>query len=81
MICALPLAESEFDYVVNLFTSFGYFDDPADNRRTLESIYTELKPGGIFVLDFFNARKVLSALVPEQTIVRNQLTFHIKKKT
>ena len=40
-----------FDCAVNLFTSFGYFDDPADNRRVLANVHASLVPGGVFVLD------------------------------
>ena len=33
-----------FDVVLNLFTSFGYFDSPDDDRRVAENIYRSLKP-------------------------------------
>jgi SAM-dependent methyltransferase len=40
-----------FDLTINVFTSFGYFDDPAENRRVLENVLVSLKPGGTFLLD------------------------------
>jgi len=40
-----------FDLVICMFTSFGLFDDPADNRRVLENAYGSLKPRGVFVVD------------------------------
>jgi SAM-dependent methyltransferase len=40
-----------FDLVVNLFTAFGYFEDPADNQRVLTNIRASLVAGGAFVLD------------------------------
>ncbi len=40
-----------FDLAINVFTSFGYFDDPAENRRVLENIFASLKPGGTFVFE------------------------------
>lgn len=40
----------EFDAVVNLFTSFGYFDQ-AGNRRTLKNFYNNLRPGGRLLID------------------------------
>lgn len=40
-----------FDLVLNVFTSFGYFDDEAQNRRVLENIHASLKAGGMFVFD------------------------------
>lgn len=43
--------EDSFDAVLNIFTSFGYFEDPADDRRVLENIYASLKPGGKLFLE------------------------------
>lgn len=39
----------KFDAVVNLFTSFGFFDDPADDARTIREFARVLKPGGTFI--------------------------------
>jgi SAM-dependent methyltransferase len=38
-----------FDAVVNLFTSFGFFTNPADDRRVLSEFARVLRPGGVFV--------------------------------
>jgi SAM-dependent methyltransferase len=38
-----------FDAVVNLFTSFGFFTDPADDRRVIQEFARVLKPGGLLV--------------------------------
>ncbi|HEY2893264.1 MAG TPA: class I SAM-dependent methyltransferase, partial [Pirellulales bacterium] len=40
-----------FDLVLNVFTSFGYFDEEAQNRRVLENIHASMKPGGVFLFD------------------------------
>jgi SAM-dependent methyltransferase len=54
----------EFDVVVQLFTSFGYFEDSDDDRRVLENVYRALKEGGLYVLDFFNATVVRNTYKP-----------------
>lgn len=36
-----------FDAVVNLFTSFGFFADPADDQRVVHEFARVLRPGGI----------------------------------
>ncbi|MFH1808795.1 MAG: class I SAM-dependent methyltransferase [Pseudomonadota bacterium] len=40
-----------FDLAVNLFTAFGYFEDPAQDRQVLDKLRQSLKPGGVLVMD------------------------------
>lgn len=62
----LPLAGG-FDAVVNLFTSFGYFDEDEEQIRVLREIHRMLKPGGKFIIDFLNPAHVIRHLVPHST--------------
>ncbi len=41
----------KFDVVVNLFGSFGYFDDPEDNRKVVANAFTSLRPSGLFLIE------------------------------
>jgi len=41
----------EFDLAVNLFTSFGYFEDRADDERVARNLRNSLAPGGTLVMD------------------------------
>lgn len=43
-----------FDAVVNLFTSFGYFDAQRDDRRVAENVYRSLKGSGAFVISLMS---------------------------
>ncbi len=43
--------DGEFDLVINLFTAFGYFEDPEDDRRVAETLVGALRPGGALVMD------------------------------
>ncbi|MBI4678942.1 MAG: methyltransferase domain-containing protein [Elusimicrobia bacterium] len=47
--------KAEFDAVLNLFTSFGYFDRWSDNVKVLARVARALKPGGLFLMDIMNA--------------------------
>lgn len=40
-----------FDCALNLFSSFGYFDDPADDLRVLRNLHDSLKPGGRLLME------------------------------
>ncbi|MNC09017.1 Cypemycin methyltransferase [compost metagenome] len=62
----LPL-DGGFDAVVNLFTSFGYFEEDEEQIRVLREICRMLKPGGQFIIDFLNPAYVIRQLVPHST--------------
>jgi SAM-dependent methyltransferase len=44
-------APNSFDIVMNLFGSFGYFQDPDDDRRVVENAHASLRPGGRFLIE------------------------------
>lgn len=50
----LPYRDNSFDYVLSLFTSFGYFDTEEEDQVVLGEIARALKPGGKFLLDVLN---------------------------
>lgn len=43
--------KGEFDAVMNLWTSFGYFEKESDDLKTLKGIARALKPGGLFLIE------------------------------
>lgn len=43
--------EATFDLAISMMTSFGYFEDPADDIRVLENVCDSLSEGGAFLLD------------------------------
>lgn len=48
-----------FDAVINLFTSFGYFDTDAEDLSVLRGVRRALRPGGIFLIDLLNKQWLL----------------------
>lgn len=74
-----PIPQQKFDVVFNLFTSFGYFDDIKENASVIHSIRTMLREGGLLVIDFMNAVKVINGLVENETKVIDGIRFDIKR--
>lgn len=72
--------EDQFDYVLNLFTSFGYFENEVDNYETIKCVSKALKPKGIFVLDFMNVEKVISNLVVHEIKIVDDIEFNITRR-
>lgn len=72
--------EHYFTHVFNLFTSFGYFDNPTDNLKMLQSIYQMLLPEGLLVIDFFNSHKVIAQMKAHEKKIQDGILFSINKK-
>ena len=76
-----------FDLIVQLFTSFGYFDSKEDDRMVLSKVYSTLKNGGWYVLDLINPVQLAGNLVTEtrRTVgnlsLLEQRAFHEDKIT
>jgi len=51
-----------YDLVLNMFTSFGYFDDKNDDLKVLENVFVCLKPGGIFLIDVMGKERIAKIL-------------------
>lgn len=69
----LPFADASFDWVVNFFTSFGYFESDHENRQVLAEMARVIIPRGGLLMDLFNRDYVVPRLVPqEQRTARGQ---------
>jgi SAM-dependent methyltransferase len=40
-----------YDLAISMFTSFGYFEDPEDDRRVATNYHRSLRPGGALVME------------------------------
>src|SRR4051812_48435005 len=75
----LPFADESFDLVVNLFTSFGYFDDDSEHAKVLSCVRSAMRRGGTLVIDFLNASQVRRELVPYDERVENGITIEQRR--
>ena len=74
-----PWQGKSFDYILNLFTSFGYFETKGENQQSIGAIAKSLKNDGRILIDFLNPFTVINNLVPEETKYVNGIEFHIRK--
>ncbi len=74
------LCSNYFDYVFNLFTSFGYFKNESDDLKAIHMFSTALKKGGILLLDYINVAAFNSENVNEtETKTIQGIDFQIQK--
>lgn len=68
----------EFDFIFNLFTSFGYINEK-HNLNTFKSINNSLINHGILVIDYLNVFKLKEELVEKETKKIGNIIFNIKR--
>lgn len=74
-----PLLYKPFDFIFNLFTSFGYFAQQTENVVALRSAAAALRPGGKMVIDFMNTERTLRELVLEEEKTVGGTAFRITR--
>lgn len=71
--------ENYFDIVLNLFTSFGYFEKEKDHQEVIKHIAKSLKPDGVLVIDFMNSKEVMKNLILEEFKMLDQVEFKMQR--
>jgi len=74
-----PAWNEEFDYVLNLFTSFGYFQTEAEDKAAFTTLSRALKKEGKLVIDFLNVTRAVNRLKEEETKNIQGIEFHLKR--
>ena len=69
-----------FDVVLNLFTSFGYFENNLENQSAIQAIGKSIKPNGILILDYMNSRKAIEEFNTQYEKEVDGIQFQISKK-
>ncbi|MDG1850272.1 MAG: class I SAM-dependent methyltransferase [Flavobacteriales bacterium] len=72
--------EKGFDYVFNLFTSFGYFEKTEENLKVLAAASGNLNRQGVFVLDYLNVQKTIPNLIPQESKNLDGIQFDIQRQ-
>ena len=72
--------KNHFDVVTNLFTSFGYFDNVQDEQKAIGAMASNLKSGGLLIIDFMNVKKSITNLIASEQKTIDGITFDISRK-
>jgi SAM-dependent methyltransferase len=70
-----------FDAAINLFTSFGYFEDPAEDRQVVSNLYRSLKPGGALVMDLMGKEVLARIFLPRDWTELPDGTLFLQERT
>jgi len=68
-----------FDGATMMFTSFGYFEDPAENRQVLTNLYRSLKDRGTLIVDVMG-KEVLSRIFRERDWSEHNDAFLLQER-
>lgn len=71
--------ELRFDFIFNLFTSFGYFDTKQENEAVLACVKKHLQPNGFLVIDYLNSKQVRAKGEERYTKELSGIEFSIHK--
>jgi cyclopropane fatty-acyl-phospholipid synthase-like methyltransferase len=71
--------DQQFDAIVNLFTTFGYFESDEENAAVFDSMAQMLKPQGRFIMDYLNAPVVKKNLKSHEHGTMNDVEYHIRR--
>lgn len=68
-----------FNYIFNLFTSFGYFDSKESNLNVIQTAMISLKKKGRLLIDFLNPYVVINNLVKTEIKTIDNIEFNINR--
>lgn len=69
---------NEFDAILNLYTSFGYFEDRDDDERTARNLYDSLRPGGKLLMSL-TSKETLAGTFEQRTWSERDGTYFLEE--
>lgn len=62
------LRPGEYDLVLSMFTSFGYFENKEEDLKVLGNIFKNLKSGGVCLIDVMSKERIAKILQPTTAV-------------
>jgi SAM-dependent methyltransferase len=69
-----------YDAVLNLYTSFGYFENQEEDRQVLKNIHSSLKKDGKLVIDMMG-KEILARIFRERDWHEENGTIFLEERT
>lgn len=64
-----------FDVALSLYISFGYFENPEDDRLTLRNVFDSLKPGGTLIIETLGKEIAVRDFVEREWFTKGGFTM------
>ena len=74
------IENESFNFIFNLFTSFGYFESKEENKNVLISINNMLENDGIIIIDFMNSKKSIANLIEKEVKIIDGIKYQISRE-
>lgn len=71
---------AQFEGAISMFTSFGYFEERADDLSLMQSVARALLPGARFVVDYLNESAVRAGLEPVTEVAIGDLEVRMERR-
>ena len=75
-----PFGMQKYDYILNLFTSFGYFDNVDENVLVMRHIANALTKDAVAVIEYMNPHYVVQHLKEKETKQIDNIVFEMSKQ-
>lgn len=72
--------KGKFDIAMNIFSSFGYFEDDHTNFSVFENAASSLRQGGYFMFDYLNRDYLLKNIVPASSQSKGKYKITQKRR-
>jgi SAM-dependent methyltransferase len=73
------LRSNKFDVILNLYTSFGYFSNPDDDKLVLNNILSSLKKGGKFLVETIG-KEILARIFLERNWYKKGDVIYLEER-
>jgi SAM-dependent methyltransferase len=72
--------QDAFDLVINMYTSFGYFERADDDRQVLQNIFESLRVGGKVLLEMMGKERLAAIFLPSNVEVIDEDCLLVQRR-